>query len=82
VTPSEHKDSLHKDWIKSIAAKNSLNFAVTASFDGSLRVFDKQKKYFLFLFFFFLFFFHFFYVVILRFAVLLVRWRMGEKFGM
>ena len=48
VTPSEHRDSLHKDWIKAIATSSAPSsrhlYTVTASFDGSLRLFDAANK--------------------------------------
>ncbi len=44
VTPTEHKDSPHLDWVKSVAV-NGGKLVVTGCFDSSLRLFDGAKNY-------------------------------------
>ncbi len=43
VAPTEHKDTPHPDWIKSVASAGQ--WVVTGSFDSSLRVLDAEKDF-------------------------------------
>jgi ribosome biogenesis protein YTM1 len=43
VAPTEHKDTPHPDWIKSVAAAGQ--WVLTGSFDSSLRVLDAERDF-------------------------------------
>lgn len=43
VQPTEHTDSIHLDWVKAVDFHN--DYAVSASFDSSLRLFSANDNY-------------------------------------